>query len=196
MTAPYAPPMVYPWHAVRRLLVVCLDDTVDPVPLGTPALAAVRDSLAGVHVTLLAAPAAAASGPHLALVDEVWNCAITAAEHDEAALIERLGTGRFDAAVIFAARTRSALPAARLCRSAGIPLRLAHSRENPCGLLTDWVREADAGAARREAERQLALVEAVGFRSRERRLQMQARPGDRPLPPASPPLHPGLAGAS
>ena len=54
-------------------------------------------------------------------------------------LLSNLRRRDFDAAVIFTVCTQSALPAALMCRLAGIPLRLAHSRENPYELLTDWV---------------------------------------------------------
>src|SRR5205823_10185479 len=94
-----------------------------------------------------------------------------AAEADRR-MLGALARRRFDAAVIFTTCTQSALPAALLCRLAGIPLRLAHSRENPYRLLSDWVHETDviAPQMRHEVERQLALVAAVGFEPDEERL--------------------------
>ena len=56
-------------------------------------------------------------------------------------VIERLRAGSFDAAAIFTVYSQNPLPAAMLAYLAGIPLRLAHCRENPYQLLTDWVRE-------------------------------------------------------
>jgi len=52
-------------------------------------------------------------------------------------------------------------------------LRLAHCRENPYGLLSDWVSERDvvADGMRHEVERQLALVASVGFIAADRRLR-------------------------
>jgi lipopolysaccharide heptosyltransferase II len=62
-----------------------------------------------------------------------------------------------------AAYSQSALPAAMLCYLAGIPLRLAHCRENPYQLLTDWVADPEPGAMlRHEVRRQLDLVASVG----------------------------------
>jgi hypothetical protein len=82
---------------------------------------------------------------------------------------------RFDAAVIFTVCTQSALPAALLCRMAGIPLRLAHSRENPYDLLTHWVRDTDVCATgmRHEVTRQLDLVRTVGFHAADERMQFR-----------------------
>ena len=92
---------------------------------------------------------------------------------DERRLIDRLAEHRFDAAIVFTTCTQSALPAALVCRLAGIPLRLAHSRENPYRLLTDWVPESDVlkNGMRHETARQLALVASVGLRTADERLR-------------------------
>jgi hypothetical protein len=58
-------------------------------------------------------------------------------------MIERLRAAAFDAAAIFTVYSQNSLPAASLCYLAGVPLRLAHCRENPYRLLTDWVRETE-----------------------------------------------------
>jgi hypothetical protein len=51
-----------------------------------------------------------------------------------------------------------------LCYLADIPLRLAHCRENPYQLLTDWVRDPKPEhLVRHEVHRQLDLVESVGY---------------------------------
>jgi lipopolysaccharide heptosyltransferase II len=79
------------------------------------------------------------------------------------ALVETLTASAFDAAVIFTTYTQSALPAALLCHLAGIPLRLAHCRENPYHLLSDWIPDPEPGrTVRHEVQRQLALVQRVG----------------------------------
>ena len=87
------------------------------------------------------------------------------AEHEGAGLemVERLRAEGFDAAAIFTVYSQSSLPAALLCHMARIPLRLAHCRENPYGLLTDWVREPEPEqTVRHEVQRQLDLVGEVG----------------------------------
>lgn len=161
------------WAAVRRLLVVRLDNLGDLL-MTTPALAGLRQALPQARMTLLASPAGAATLEHLPMLDEAiaydapWVGARAAgdaaADH---ALLRRLGPGGYDAAVVFTVCTQSALPAALLCRLAGIPLRLAHSRENPYGLLSDWVPDTDRvqTGMRHETQRQLDLVRHLGIRA-------------------------------
>ena len=197
---------------LRRVLAVRLDNLGD-VLMTTPALAAVRQGLPDAHITLLASPAGAAAAPHLPMLDAVWPCSVpwlkpaagdpeanlgsTAARHQahdvgraEAALVDRLAEGRFDAALIFTVCTQSALPTALLCRMAGIPVRVAHCRENPYGLLTHWLPETDQVVpglpldeqrklARHEVQRQLALVAAVGLHTSDDRLRFQVQESDR-----------------
>jgi lipopolysaccharide heptosyltransferase II len=90
-------------------------------------------------------------------------------------LINELTRRGFDAAVIFTVCTQSALPAAMVCRLAGIPLRLAHSRENPHDLLTHWVHDHEVCATgmRHEVTRQLDLVRSVGFHACDERMQFR-----------------------
>src|SRR5205823_6810988 len=92
----------------------------------------------------------------------------------EYAMAERLRSARFDAAILFTVYSQNPLPAAFLCYLAGIPLRLAHCRENPYQLLTDWVpeREPEQGV-RHEVRRQLDLVARAGARAGDERLVLQ-----------------------
>lgn len=170
---------------IRRLLALRLDNLGDLL-MTSPALAALEHGLPQAHVTLLASPAGAAAAPHLEGVDEVWTTRVPwmpGGENElESSLVDRLRDGRFDAAVIFTVCTQSALPAALLCRMAGIPLRLAHSRENPYGLLTHWQPEVDdipRGRVRHEVERQLALVAAWGCQVADERLRFAVHHRDR-----------------
>ena len=195
-TAPVQVPDQVPdarWRAARRVLAVRLDNLGDVV-MTTPALAAIRRGLPHAHLALLASRSGAALAPHLPMVDEAivldapWvQQPLGEGEGEgqdpgvrEAKWIEALRNRRFDAAIIFTVCTQSALPAALWCRLAGIPLRLAHSRENPYGLLTDWVRDTEvvADGMRHEVERQLALVAAVGLRPDADELVFRVDPGD------------------
>lgn len=174
------------WRNVRRLLAVRVDSLGD-VLMTTPALAAAKASVPGLHITLLGGEGAPALAPHLAMVDDVIAARAPWVRHDgddpvadDAALVERLAAGRFDGVVIFTVCTQSALPAATLCRLAGIPLRLAHVRENPYGLLSDWVPESDlqVADARHEVRRQLDLVACVGWTVADEHLRFALRRED------------------
>jgi len=177
------------WDGVRRLLAVRLDNLGD-VLMATPALAALRESLPEARLTLLASPAGAALAPHLPIVDDVIAYRAPWVRHpalahvpvgaEDRALVEQLAAGRFDGAVIFTTCTQSALPAALVCALAGVPLRLAYSRENPYRLLTDWVPDTEqvGPRMRHEVERQLRLVAAIGCAARDERLRFCLRPHD------------------
>lgn len=166
------------WAGVRRLLVVRLDNLGDLL-MTTPALSAIRQSLPGVHMTLLGSAASAAALAHLPMLDDAigydapWTQGRAAADSGpDHQLLMRLACGQYDAAIVFTVCTQSALPAAMLLRLANIPLRLAHSRENPYALLTDWVpdRERVEQGMRHEVQRQLDLVQSVGIQPADRRL--------------------------
>lgn len=173
------------WAEARRVLAVRLDGLGD-VLMTTPAIRALGESL-GAEVTLLASPAGAAIAamvPEIAGVvpyEAPWmkHSALEDAARD-LAMIEELRRRQFDAAVIFTVCTQSPLPAAMLCHLAGIPLRLAHCRENPYGLLSDRVAEPEASpGARHEVRRQLDLVATVGARASDERLSLRPPPAAR-----------------
>jgi lipopolysaccharide heptosyltransferase II len=89
-------------------------------------------------------------------------------------MIEQLKAQGFHAAVIFTTYSQSALPAALHCHLADIPLRLAHCRENPYHLLTDWLRDPEPDTCiRHEVRRQLDLVEAVGAAAQDDRMSLR-----------------------
>jgi lipopolysaccharide heptosyltransferase II len=175
------------WGAdVKRILCVRLDRLGD-ILMTTPAIHALRTSAPDRHITLLTSSVGAMAAPYLRDVDEViaydapWHgLAPSPSAHADLAMQRRLESGRFDAAVIFTVYSQSPLPAALLCHLAGIPLRLAHCRENPYHLLTDWVKETEpAGGVRHEVRRQLDLVAAVGARVEDERLSFRLDEEDR-----------------
>jgi lipopolysaccharide heptosyltransferase II len=181
-----APPVAPSWQRVRRLLAIRVDNLGD-VLMTTPALAAAAESVPGLEITLLGNEGATALAPHLPMVHEVITAKVPWVRHEtghavdeDQALVARLAARRFDAAVVFTVCTQSALPAALLCRLAGIPLRLAHVRENPYELLSDWAPEADTdiATARHEVRRQLDLVARVGWRTTDERLRFELLPAD------------------
>ncbi|MDB5350185.1 MAG: lipopolysaccharide heptosyltransferase [Planctomycetota bacterium] len=169
------------WSRTENLLCVRLDAMGD-VLMTTPAIRALKEARPGRRVTLLTSPS---GGAVARLVPEIDHCLSyeppwmkatpqrTVGDIDRE-MIERLRTGRFDAAVIFTVFSQSPLPAALLCYLADIPLRLAHCRENPYQLLTDWVAETESeGHIRHEVRRQLDLVAEVGAKPSDERLSLR-----------------------
>ena len=134
------------------------------------------------RITLLTSSAGAATASLVPEVDEVivydapWLKAtpprINSLPEYEIAI--RLRHLQFDAAVIFTVYSQNPLPSAFLCYLADIPLRLAHCRENPYQLLTDWVKDPEPeNCIRHEVRRQLDLVATVGYQTTEQRMSMR-----------------------
>ncbi|MFW5878874.1 MAG: glycosyltransferase family 9 protein, partial [Myxococcota bacterium] len=166
------------WEQARRILCVRLDAAGD-VLMTTPAIRALKESGCGRQVTLLISDTGAEVAAFVPEVDEIltyrapWMKSklrdVSPRCHLE--MVARLSAGNFDAAVIFTVYSQSPLPAALLCFQAGIPLRLAHCRENPYHLLTDWEPETEPEQhIRHEVRRQLDLVSLVGARTRRESL--------------------------
>jgi lipopolysaccharide heptosyltransferase II len=192
------PARVQLWRRAQDILVIRLDNLGD-VLMTSPAIRAIRQTNPLARLTLLASPAGAAAAAHLPEIHDViefeapWMRAKASDTPPSAAaglqgaaeryLIQQLSLRRFDAAIIFTVCTQSALPAAVLCYLAGIPLRLAHSRENPYRLLTDVVRDPElapgSAPALHEVERQLALVGQVGYSAVDDRLVFEILPIER-----------------
>ena len=174
------------WSRARRIVAVRLDAMGD-VLMTTPALRALAASRPAADLVLLTSPA---SAPLAALLPELSGVVVHEASwmkpgeaelDDNGAadrrLVATLAAGRFDGAVIFTVNTQSALPAALACRLAGIPLRLAHARENPYRLLTDWVPDPEPMVPiRHEVRRQLDLVARIGARIEDEHLSVRVPP--------------------
>jgi lipopolysaccharide heptosyltransferase II len=173
------------WRTVRNILCIRLDHFGD-VLMATPALRALKETHEGCRLTLLAAPAGADVARHIPEIDDTIEYAApwmkSSDAHDagfDLDMIAQLRDRRFDAAVIFTTYSQSPLPAAMLCLLAGIPLRLAHCRENPYQLLTDWLPDPEPRQTiRHEVRRQLDLVAAIGAHTRDARLSFALHPDD------------------
>lgn len=171
------------WQAARRILAVRLDNLGD-VLMTTPALRALKNGR-GRRITLLATEAGAAAAPYLPEVDRLmlaagpWLPGVPLPPQALEETVAALRAEAFDAAVIFTVYSQSPLPAALLCWLAGIPLRLAHCRENPYHLLTDWIPEPEPHEQlRHEVRRQLDLVAAVGCTAADEHLSFRLRASD------------------
>ncbi|NJN17415.1 MAG: glycosyltransferase family 9 protein [Oscillochloris sp.] len=170
------------WRSVKRILAIRLDNLGDML-LMTPALHAIKESLPGVELSVLAGPVGAQAARLNPDVDDVivyhspqmdpWGQLPQDPER-EFALIATLRERNFDAAVIFTSFRQSSLPQAYVCYLAGIPLRLAASIDGCGSLLTTRHRHPEH--LMHEVERALDLVGAVGFRSNQRDLVLQVPP--------------------
>jgi lipopolysaccharide heptosyltransferase II len=168
------------WQQARNVLVVRLDSLGD-VLMCTPAMRAVKQSRPGCVLTLLTSCAGAAAARYIPELDGVlaypapWmKSSGERSAMVDADMITRMAARQFDAAVIFTSYSQSALPAALLCHLAGIPLRLAHCRENPYRLLSDWVPETEPEQmVRHEVQRQLDLVASIGCQTASTQLSFR-----------------------
>jgi len=174
-------PRAHLWRQARRILCVRLDALGDVIMTG-PALRALKQSSPDRHITLLTSASGVYAGRLMPCVDDIWSyeapwmkgyhaCESSAADR---ALISRLSFGRFDAAILFTVYSQNPLPAALMCWLADIPLRVAHCRENPYHLLTDWIPEPEPESyVRHEVRRQLDLVRHIGVEVTNERLFLQ-----------------------
>jgi lipopolysaccharide heptosyltransferase II len=176
---PPRPAAVRPWRGLKRLLAVRLDAAGD-VLMTTPALRALRATHPD-RLTLLTSPSGAAIATLLPELDDVivyeapWMKASTDVPDPtvDLAFVDRLRRERFDAAAIFTVHSQSPLPAALLTYLAGIDRRLAHCRENPYQLLTDWVPDPETDQPlRHEVRRQLDLLAQVGIAAADEHLSL------------------------
>lgn len=167
------------WADAKNLLCVRLD-TLGDVLMTTPAIRALKQSLPGRRVTLLTSTPGsrvASLTPEIDAVlryDPPWMKATPWRRGDtDLHMIQQLRAQQFDAAVMFTVFSQNPLPAALCCYLADIPLRLAHCRENPYQLLTDWIPEPEPEQfIRHEVRRQLDLVASVGAFTSDERLSL------------------------
>lgn len=176
------------WAAARRFLCVRLDGMGDLL-MTTPAMRALKQKPGGAHITVLCSRAGAALAAQVPEIDDAiiyeapWmksaGQGAGVAEESDSQMLDTLRQGRFDAGVIFTVYSQNPLPAALLLWQARIPLRLAHCRENPYQLLSDWVHEQEPQhLIRHEVRRQLDLVAEVGFTTRHEHLSFQPSAAD------------------
>lgn len=179
--------MILPaWDSARRILCVRLDYIGD-VLMTTPAMRALKQAMPGRHVTLLTSPGGAGVAPYIPEIDDTivysapWmKSSSTHQAQTDLAMIGRLASGNFDAAVIFTVYSQNPLPAAMLCYLAGIPLRLAHCHENPYQLLTHWIPDPEPHERiRHEVQRQLDLVANANAQTDDKRLSFRLCDSDR-----------------
>jgi len=167
------------WQKVKKVLAVRLDNLGD-VLVTTPALHAIKTSLPGVELTLLASPVGAQVARLNPDIDDViiyeapwmdpWH-KLPQDSQREQQMIAALRERQFDGAIIFTSYHQSPLPAAYLCYLADIPLRVAASIDGPGSLLT--TRHKHPERMMHEVERGLDLVGAIGLTTDDLGLVLQ-----------------------
>ena len=134
-----------------------------------PRLRAIKTTSPDCQITLLASPAGAKAAPLLPWVDSVlvWRSIwqdlgqlpFDPARENE--LIQLIAERSFDAAVIFTSFSQTPHVAAYVCYLAGIPLRAGESKEFGGGTLSTELRGTPD--ATHQVDRNLHLVQALGF---------------------------------
>lgn len=185
LAAPGPPPNLPPtWAQVRNLLVMRLDNLGD-VLLTSPALRALRANLPQAQITLMTSPGGAAAIPLLPWIDQGWSWRslwqnlgqLAFNPQREWQLVANLQARQFDAVIIFTSFSQSPHPPAYLCQLAGIPLRLGSAKETGQGVLTTELPPLPDPL--HQAERNLQLLEAIGFQVGDRALEIQVPPAAR-----------------
>lgn len=164
------------WRDAKNILAVRLDNIGDVIMLG-PALRALKETSPTARVTLLASRAGGDAATLLPWVDDVivwrpiWQDVGNHLPFDplrELKQITELAARRFDAALIFTSFSQTPHVPGYVCYLAGIPLRAGESKEFGGGTLTNELRGAPDEM--HQAERNLRLVEQLGFAARDRQL--------------------------
>ncbi|MFL5699339.1 MAG: glycosyltransferase family 9 protein [Ktedonobacteraceae bacterium] len=166
------------WLAAKNILAVRLDNIGDVVMLG-PALRAVKETSPQARLTLLASPAGSTAVPLLPWIDDVitwrpiWQdvggC-MPFHPARERELISMLAERQFDAALIFTSFSQTPHTPGYVCYLAGIPLRAGESKEFGGSTLTTELQASPDDL--HQVERNLRLVEHLGFVARGRRLML------------------------
>jgi ADP-heptose:LPS heptosyltransferase len=164
------------WLVARNILAVRLDNAGDVIMLG-PALRAIKETSPDARLTLMASPAGTSAASLLPWIDDVIVCRslwqdvgghIPFDPKRELNLIGMLSERRFDAALIFTSFSQTPHVPGYVCYLAGIPLRAGESKEFGGSTLTTELHGAPDEL--HQVERNLRLVEHLGFVSRDRKL--------------------------
>lgn len=166
------------WSNCTKILCIRPDNMGDLLMSG-PAIRALKQSF-NAHITVLTSNAAGGITPFMPEVDQtiIFDMPWVKTDNKAAAgtidkLIAILQAEHFDAAVIFTVFSQSPLPSAMLAYQAGIKKVLAYSRENPYGLLTNWVPDEEPYTLiRHQVERDMLLVASIGANSAEENLHI------------------------
>lgn len=171
--------MVQDWQRYQNILCIRLDNMGD-VLMTVPAIRALKQSVPGRNITLLTSKAGSLVAPMIPEVDSVitfdvpWVKTTSQASTEQIVeLSDIVRRGNFDAAIIHTVYSQNPMPTAMLCYLAGIPQVLAYCRENPYGLIPDWIPDPEPlDVIRHEVERQLELVGTIGAQTDDTKLSL------------------------
>lgn len=160
------------WSKLKNILCV-RPDNIGDVIMTVPAIAALKQSVPGRKITLLASSGGAAIARYIPDVDDVivfntpWVKGAENVEGDAiGSVVAELRERQFDAAVIFTVYSQNPLPSAMICYMAGIRRIAGYCRENPYHLMTDWIPDKEPFMEiKHEVQRQLDLAENLGGRA-------------------------------
>ncbi len=166
------------WLAAKNILAIRLDNIGDVLMLG-PALRAVKETSPQARITLLASPGGSTATSLLPWIDDVitWRPIWQDVGHRmsfnpayERELIDMLAQRNFDAALIFTSFSQTPHVPSYVCYLADIPLRAGESNEFGGSTLSTQLQGAPTEM--HQVERNLRLVESLGFVARDRALKV------------------------
>jgi ADP-heptose:LPS heptosyltransferase len=166
------------WSECKNILIIRADNMGD-VLMSSPAIYALRQTF-NARLTLLTSSRGYEAGLLNPDLDEVVSCDLPWVKTDDepdpgqvSNLISLLSGYHFDGCIIFTVYSQNPLPSAMIAYMADIPLRLAYCRENPYGLLTDWVPDPEPyELIKHQVQRDLDLVLAIGATAVEKNMRI------------------------
>lgn len=165
-------------RSATRILAIRLDNVGDVIML-SPALRAMKAALPDASITLMASPAGAQVAPLLPWVDDCWPVEAVWQDASGRMPLDRLREHRliddirwrgFDAAFVFTSFSQSPYPPAYACYLAGVPMRVAESKEFGGGVLTHTAQPLPDET--HQVDRNLHLLETAGVPAPHRSLQL------------------------
>ncbi|MEJ7766275.1 MAG: glycosyltransferase family 9 protein [Chitinophagaceae bacterium] len=170
--------MLNNWPGCQNILCIRADNLGDLL-MSSPAILALKETFS-CKITVLTSSMATGIARFIPQIDDVITYDLPWVKANETVppenfltIIDLLKEKQFDAAIIFTVYSQSSMPAAMLAYMAQIPLRLAYCRENPYGLLTDWLPEVEPyEMVRHQVRRDLDLVSSIGAKSSDEKISI------------------------
>jgi ADP-heptose:LPS heptosyltransferase len=167
------------WDKLKNILCVRLDNMGD-VLMSSPAISSVKETFK-CSLTLLTSSMGGSVAAYIPAIDDVmvWDAPwvkgtgnTTPSEFSK--MVDSIREKDFDGAIIFTVYSQNPLPTALMLTLAGIPNRLAYCRENPYGLLTQWLPEEEPYTfIRHQVRRDLELVKSIGAITRDETIRIR-----------------------